>query len=204
MTLSPLKLAVEDYRRIDYDCVEYDPDPNNLPADAWPKQEEGEDDDQYNNRMCEWEREYRRVVLPEPGTFEPPSYIPTDPRDLVDLRKDYEGKPLQIIVKLANIHLTPQKPEYKGGKWHVEGQMVSELISVPTTFIFISNMSIRRTNIYVQRLYTITTARISPTAALHSANNRIRTTRNLSATRKARTTGWKRFSGVPKATPRCK
>ncbi|EDR09860.1 uncharacterized protein LACBIDRAFT_318108 [Laccaria bicolor S238N-H82] len=123
MTLSPLKLGVEDYRRIDYDCVEYDPDPDDLPGDAGPQQEEGEDDEDYNDRRCEWEREYRRVVLPEPGTFEPPSYIPEDPRDLVDLREDYEGKPLQIIVKLANIHLTPQKPEYKGGKWHVEGQM---------------------------------------------------------------------------------
>jgi hypothetical protein len=204
MTLSPLKLAVEDYRRIDYDFVEYDPDPDDLPDDVGPQQEEGEDDDEYNERRYEWKREYRRVVLPEPGTFEPPSYIPTDPRDLVDLRKDYEGKPLQIIVKLANIHLTPQKPDYKGGKWHVEGQMVSELISVPTIFIFISNMSIRRTNIYVQRLYTITIARISPTAALHSANNRISATRKRSATRKTRATGCKRFSGVWRATPLCK
>ena len=204
MTLSPLKLAVEDYRRIDYDCVEYDPDPDDLPGDVGPQQEEGEDDVEYNDRRCEWEREYRRVVLPEPGTFEPPSYIPTDPRDLVDLRKDYEGTPLQIIVKLANIHLTPQKPEYKGGKWHVEGQMVSELISVPTAFIFISNMSICRTNIYVQRLYTITTARISLTATLHSANNQIRTTQKRSITRKARATGWKTFSGVLKTSPRCK
>ena len=30
-------------------------------------------------------------------------------------------KPLQIMVKPANIHLTPQKPEYRGGEWHVEG-----------------------------------------------------------------------------------
>ena len=36
-----------------------------------------------------------------------------------------QGKPWQIIVKLANIHLTPQKLEYKGGKWHVENKMVS-------------------------------------------------------------------------------
>ena len=39
----------------------------------------------------------------------------------LDLRKEY-GK-LQIIVKLANIHLTPEKPRYEGGSWHVEGQM---------------------------------------------------------------------------------
>lgn len=30
---------------------------------------------------------------------------------------------LQVIVKLANIHLTPEKPTYDGGSWHVEGQL---------------------------------------------------------------------------------
>lgn len=38
----------------------------------------------------------------------------------VDLRRNH-GK-LQIIVKLANIHLTPENPSYDGGTWHVEGQ----------------------------------------------------------------------------------
>jgi hypothetical protein len=31
-------------------------------------------------------------------------------------------KRLQVIVKLANIHLTPEKPRYDGGSWHFEGQ----------------------------------------------------------------------------------
>ena len=34
-----------------------------------------------------------------------------------------KGRTLQIIVKLANIILTPEKPEYPGGKWHVEGSL---------------------------------------------------------------------------------
>ncbi|KAM0428277.1 hypothetical protein ACHAPT_007178 [Fusarium lateritium] len=29
----------------------------------------------------------------------------------------------QVIVKLANIHLTPEKPKYDGGSWHIEGQL---------------------------------------------------------------------------------
>ncbi|KAJ7210549.1 hypothetical protein GGX14DRAFT_626067 [Mycena pura] len=37
------------------------------------------------------------------------------------------GRTIQCIVKLANIHLTPEKPEYAGGSWHVEG-MVNERI----------------------------------------------------------------------------
>ncbi|OHW91230.1 DUF4246 domain-containing protein [Colletotrichum incanum] len=30
---------------------------------------------------------------------------------------------IQVIVKLANIHLTPEKPTYDGGSWHIEGQL---------------------------------------------------------------------------------
>jgi len=35
----------------------------------------------------------------------------------VDLAKDFTASGLQIIFKLANIHLTPEKPEYEGGSW---------------------------------------------------------------------------------------
>ena len=46
--------------------------------------------------------------------------------DTLDLREVYgkHGRPLQIIVKLANIELTPEKPKYEGGTWHVEGTLV--------------------------------------------------------------------------------
>jgi hypothetical protein len=30
---------------------------------------------------------------------------------------------LQIIVKMASIELTPEKPRFPVGSWHVEGQM---------------------------------------------------------------------------------
>lgn len=39
------------------------------------------------------------------------------------------GMTLQVIVKLANIVLTPEKPDYPGGKWHVEG--LCQLSSAP-------------------------------------------------------------------------
>ncbi|KAJ7602385.1 hypothetical protein B0H17DRAFT_1173440 [Mycena rosella] len=38
------------------------------------------------------------------------------------------GRTIQCIIKLANIHLTPEQPEYAGGSWHVEG-MVNESIA---------------------------------------------------------------------------
>ena len=41
----------------------------------------------------------------------------------VDLREEYAEQGLQVIVKLANIELTPEKPNYDGGSWHIEGQL---------------------------------------------------------------------------------
>ncbi|KAI8210187.1 hypothetical protein K4K52_012619 [Colletotrichum sp. SAR 10_76] len=36
---------------------------------------------------------------------------------------------VQVIVKLANIHLTPDKPLYAGGSWHTEGQLNEHIVS---------------------------------------------------------------------------
>ncbi|KAK2754301.1 hypothetical protein CKAH01_17489 [Colletotrichum kahawae] len=36
---------------------------------------------------------------------------------------------IQVIVKLANIHLTPDKPSYPGGSWHTEGQLNEHIVS---------------------------------------------------------------------------
>ncbi|KAF6763605.1 hypothetical protein DFP72DRAFT_986495 [Ephemerocybe angulata] len=96
LTLGPLQPQGEYTipRRIEYKYAEYDPDPEN---DDYPA---------------------RAVVLPEPKEFEPLKVSPT-PLCL----KTFRPKPLQIIVKLANIILAPEKPEYEGGTWHVEGKM---------------------------------------------------------------------------------
>jgi hypothetical protein len=47
-----------------------------------------------------------------------------------DTKPPQVGRPLrecrlQVYVKLGTIHLTPEKPAYPGGRWHVEGLMVS-------------------------------------------------------------------------------
>ncbi|KAF3309219.1 hypothetical protein TWF173_011301 [Orbilia oligospora] len=40
-----------------------------------------------------------------------------------------EGKTLKVIVKLANIILTPDNATYKGGSWHVEAMLNERIIS---------------------------------------------------------------------------
>ncbi|KAJ7071977.1 hypothetical protein C8F01DRAFT_1102053 [Mycena amicta] len=68
------------------------------------------------------------LVLPDaPAIYK--SVLQTDPESLVSLA----GSKLQVIVKLANIMLTPEKPDYPGGVWHVEGMATESIVS---TFIY--------------------------------------------------------------------
>ncbi|KAJ7764885.1 hypothetical protein B0H16DRAFT_1526075 [Mycena metata] len=39
------------------------------------------------------------------------------------------GQTVQCIIKLANIHLTPEKPDYAGGSWHVEGMTNENIVA---------------------------------------------------------------------------
>jgi hypothetical protein len=114
--------SFQDYKRISYTVVAYDLDPDCVPEDERPQQEDDEDEDSFLERIEEWKESIRRLVLPEPGEFQPRPIL--EPGNVIDLKKDYAITGLQIIVKLANIHLTPEKPEYEGGSWHVEGQLV--------------------------------------------------------------------------------
>ena len=100
--------------------------------------------------FCDWSN-YLRVEYtgsrnhyikqPEPEKFEPP----IEPDPTFDLKEEYGKKKssgdgeggggLQVIVKLANIQLTPENPSYDGGSWHVEGQLVSfHLIFFPKRY----------------------------------------------------------------------
>jgi hypothetical protein len=115
------------FERISVDQIEYDPDQDLLSHLDRPQQEEGEED-LYDDRLCHWELVTRRVLQPDAGEFHP-STVPDDFRDeffepgtdilkpekSVDLMRDYGARGLQIIVKFANIELTPAKPEYEGG-----------------------------------------------------------------------------------------
>ena len=108
--------------RITFDEVEYDPDPESWPESEQIQPQPDEDEDNFWERKDEWIKENRRLVFPEPGDFRPlPQPLP------FDLKGRYGRQGLQVIVKLANIHLTPEKPDYEGGTWHVEGQMVRAL-----------------------------------------------------------------------------
>lgn len=97
--------------RILHEFTDYD-----HPQGTDPPEELGDDWDAQEN----WEKTNRVLQRPEPRDFE--SYqMPLD--EQVNLREAFGEQGLQVIVKLANIELTPEKPTYDGGSWHVEGQL---------------------------------------------------------------------------------
>ncbi|MEU4078023.1 DUF4246 domain-containing protein [Streptomyces venezuelae] len=113
-----------------------------------PDRSDFEDDQAYNEACRVQERalddwwENRRPVVPDAPAFSAP-----EPPERIDLR----GRRLQVIVKLATIHLTPDKPEYAGGSWHVEGMLNERIVS---------------TGIYYWDNENITESRLSFRAAL--------------------------------------
>jgi hypothetical protein len=83
------------------------------------------DDDAVRAWQAAWAdwRQNRIPVPPDAPAFTPPPW-PGDSAQ-VDLR----ARRLQVIVKLATIHLTPDRPGYPGGSWHVEGMMNERIVS---------------------------------------------------------------------------
>ncbi|MBD0837252.1 DUF4246 domain-containing protein [Streptomyces sp. TRM68416] len=87
------------------------------------------DDEAYAEAVRTWGTasddwwENRRPVIPDAPAFTPPE-LPDE-----SARVDLRGRRLQVIVKLATIHLTPDKPEYPGGSWHVEGMLNERIVS---------------------------------------------------------------------------
>ncbi|MFD5377785.1 DUF4246 domain-containing protein [Streptomyces griseoincarnatus] len=115
----PLRISVDPYGW-------YESDDYEVPE---PEEDDFDDEESYQKAYDAWEEaeeawyDNRRPVLPDAPEFTPPQ-VP-EGSDRVSLR----GRNLQVIVKLATIHLTPDNPEYAGGSWHVEGMLNERIVS---------------------------------------------------------------------------
>lgn len=50
--------------------------------------------------------------------------------DESDISKTYlYGRNIQVIVRMKTIELTPEKPEFKGGDWHIEGEKSEQIVA---------------------------------------------------------------------------
>ncbi|KDE78354.1 hypothetical protein AO1008_04742 [Aspergillus oryzae 100-8] len=135
--------------RIKYTEVKYGEhlEPEPIPEDA------------YYEPLEAWDAS-RPIILPEP--HEETEY------KRVDLRKEFPGQRIQVIVKLANIELTPESPDYEGGSCHIEGQLVGAInLFFPSSGLILSPP---RTNASQHRRFTSTIAKILSRVHSLSAN----------------------------------
>ncbi|KAJ8131740.1 hypothetical protein O1611_g1883 [Lasiodiplodia mahajangana] len=95
--------------------------PEGIVYDRPPAQEgEGEDDYMWTDEYYEWKTTHRILSWPEPDDYSPSRARPAEMRP--NLRTMFPDG-LQVIFKLANIHLSPSNPKYEGGSLHVEGAL---------------------------------------------------------------------------------
>ncbi|KAL7917333.1 hypothetical protein ACQKWADRAFT_307037 [Trichoderma austrokoningii] len=78
----------------------------------------------------------REAILPEPREFAEIDYKPKR-----RLRKMFKEHGLQIIVKMASIELTPEKPYFPVGSWHVEGQMNERICATALFYLDSENVT---------------------------------------------------------------
>lgn len=115
-----------------------------------------------------YRRNIRKVVHPEPGvsfSYEqwkaglsgnavvkkyrsfgfPDSLEDTggDDHDYYSIRiqDDFRDEGLQVIIKLSSIELTPEKPEYEGGNWHIEGMLNEHIAATALYYYDVDNVT---------------------------------------------------------------
>ncbi|KAF7907850.1 hypothetical protein BELL_0449g00070 [Botrytis elliptica] len=80
-------------------------------------------------------RETRKPVIPEP-LFEDVDYSIK-----LRLEHQFQESGLQIIIKMASIELTPEKPEFPAGSWHIEGQMNEHIAGTALYYLDSENIT---------------------------------------------------------------
>lgn len=106
-----------------------------------------EEEDEAENSDPEWERENhfhdflkenpdeRLLVHPTARDFVPfEQRAETAGAHRIDLRSKFPDG-IQVIFKLANVHLTPESPRYDGSNWHIEG-CLNEHIAATALFYY--------------------------------------------------------------------
>ena len=72
-----------------------------------------------------------------PSTFKPPP--------MPERKFSLCGRHLQVITKIASIELTPNKPRYEGGEWHVEGMRDERIVA--TACIYLESENVGETSL---------------------------------------------------------
>ncbi|KAI0386982.1 hypothetical protein F5Y04DRAFT_275437 [Hypomontagnella monticulosa] len=101
--------------------------------------ESPEDKNNYEHSIKHRERLRENTVLrwPEPEDY----YLRKRcPGNDINFKKDFPSG-IQIIFKLSNIQLTPEKPNYDGGPWHVDGALNDSIIATALYYYEMENIT---------------------------------------------------------------
>lgn len=104
-----------------------------------------DEDWRWEDDFYDWKRSNQILVQREPRDYTNQDelfkerdnkikFIAADANKPLKLREKFPDG-IQVIFKLANIHLTPEKPTYEGGSWHVEGTL-NETICASAIYYF--------------------------------------------------------------------
>ena len=93
-----------------------------------------ESGEEYHRACAEWENTYHWPIIPDPAPFDAAKIPAVPPYPLT-------GRTLQVIVKLANIVLTPDNPAYPGGSWHVEGMANERIVATGLYYYACENIT---------------------------------------------------------------
>ncbi|RPD55181.1 hypothetical protein L226DRAFT_562957 [Lentinus tigrinus ALCF2SS1-7] len=116
-----------------------------------------DDADDYREAYEAWQHEYQWPVIPDPAPFTPPFLrkpvkksfrrdrswlgMSSEPEPLKRVEYLLKGRKLQVIVKFANIVLTPDSPTYAGGAWHVEGMANENIVATGLYYYACENIT---------------------------------------------------------------
>ncbi|KAI9324663.1 hypothetical protein DFJ73DRAFT_633831 [Zopfochytrium polystomum] len=81
-----------------------------------------------------YQRMHCAIRVPRFPSFFDRSPISLDPQSLRDTT-------LQVIVKMAEIRLTPDQPSYRGGKWHLEGMYNEAIAATVVVYYNLDNIA---------------------------------------------------------------
>jgi len=59
----------------------------------------------------------------------------------IQLEEEFRERGLQVIVKLSSIELTPDKPNYEGGNWHLEGMLNESIVATSIFYYDVHNVT---------------------------------------------------------------
>ena len=97
------------------------------------------------HRVINWKViRMRKVIHPNPDVSAYKKWQEDCDKTGISLEEDFRQQGLQVIVKLSSIELTPEKQDYPGGNWHLEGMLNEHIVATAIYYYDVENVTSSR------------------------------------------------------------